>query len=557
MPLAEKYLMDIPHVTAVELPLHVNNPDRAVDRLGGRKRVAQVINHRDKLATAMSHTPLGNVLELKLRPKDPFHHPVQLLFLGLEKVLLKVSVPKSQLPENYKDKPLAEVLAGTRYKVQPVAIVDKTYSFKLIADFQVLTRHNPVARDYAQDFLEQTNLDELKQYFGAHDGFVGLNDAPNPENFADIDHQLLPPPVMLPIRFPFDYKYQRNPFTQVVTGADGRRTVVQTKETIKLHLIIIEYGLPIPQGPAPANEAHLAKLRLKQWDEGLVEAGLLETIEWIEAVFSTKPVWLRKHLDDIVPEHLRKYLKQALPFVTFIFKLGPWRFCNLRYGVDPRLDVKFWKYQTEYFRVTDLRLAVAREHKKNTYALVTRAVPQLVDDRAKAEQMKLKVVTLLVFTGEMLPTTVTFQLGDITDPDITSILTDAVRLLGFRDQPDAQDGWLSRQTMEVVRRIARYKLSRLVKEEAISQDKIYNITRGDYTGLVGATGDDDATIDPELEGEDKDEEDDEEDEVIDAKTAELDEEDVLARVDRMVGTKAGEQLRGLTGFIKQDDVALM
>ena len=69
------------------------------------------------------------------------------------------------------------------------------------------------------------------------------------------------------------------------------------------------------------------------------------------------------------------------------------------------------------------------------------------------------------------------------DADIISIIQDHQSRMGedfLRNVCDAQDGWINRQTMEVIRRIMRYKLKQLVNEESIDQSKIQKIINTNY-----------------------------------------------------------------------------
>ncbi|KAM9889311.1 hypothetical protein OXX69_012878, partial [Metschnikowia pulcherrima] len=74
---AARYPLDIPHVTAVELPLNVRNTDRAIGMLGGKERIRMAINsqYRPSPIQVSSHAVDDRNLELRLR-NDPFHHPV-------------------------------------------------------------------------------------------------------------------------------------------------------------------------------------------------------------------------------------------------------------------------------------------------------------------------------------------------------------------------------------------------------------------------------------------------------------------------------------------------
>lgn len=546
MPLADRHSLDIPHVSCVELPLNVKNPDRAIAMLGGSDRIASVINLREKGATATAHTPLSNTLELRLRENDPFHHPIPSLYLSHERVLLKVLIPKLQLPENYQNMNLKEIINHTSYKVKPMAIIDKTYSFKLISDFQVSHKNNPMAQEYANDFANVTHLDELKTYFNNHQQFTGLKDWESNELFENKDQNLIAPPNFSQIRFPFDYRFEMNPATMVTRDDNGENKVVPTQRRIKLHSIIIEWGVPIPTQPMPPNKAHLDEMvrRNKEMTLSIHEASLFGCIEWLNQLFEARPFWVRKHLDDITPPNLRKHLKQALPYVSYLFKSGPWRFCNIKYGVDPSLLPKYWKYQTEYFRIPHHKEAVAREQKNKTYDNCSLVTPPTL----QGNKYNLQLLQKLLYTGEFLPVSITFQLGDLMDEFVVSQLEDANAGTGFRDVPDISDGWLNRQTMETIRRLMRYKLNAMAKEEDIKVDKIYNIIEGDYLGAANVIEEEGGVHDDEREDDDDE---DDEDEDVDENQNDVDGDDVLARIKQLEGTDIGDLLKEVIGFIKQ------
>lgn len=487
---AGKHAMDVPRVTAVEMPLRVRNTEKAISMLGGKDRIARTIGDANpgapQLVTASgagtaptAAAGSGIPLELRLR-SDPFHHPVQSLLTTQERILIKVSVPKRILAKVGDSKSIKDVVdecanSGVHYKVQPVAIINKTYSFKRMADFQAITKNNPVAQEY-QQLINANSLQPITDILDKRGNFQGMDDYKHPEGFANTDHNLPPPPLFSPIPFPFDYKYNRNPLTTTVTDDQGTVKVVSRKATLKLHTIIIDFSASqTPKAMAPALQENYEALQKSPPQPGSLDAALVECIEWLQGVFKVKPIWLRKHLEDVVPADLRRVLKQALPYVTYIYKSGPWRFCNVKFGVDPRADNKFWVYQSEYFRIPGLHFGVGE--------VSDRIVPPTVESAVKNTEFSAKnkdfAVSLhLLFTGTRLPHTVTYQVGDIIDSDVVQFLQAEKGF--FREAPDFQDGWINRQSIETVRRLIRYKLSRMVKEEPIEASKIDKIIATEY-----------------------------------------------------------------------------
>lgn len=568
--IATKNSMDIPHVTTVELPLNVKNTDAAILMLGGKQTIAAVINSSIKSG---SQTAAENTMELKLR-KDPFHHPIQSSFNSSEKVLLKISIPKKSLPADYYSNPkkypvqhlikLNEANSDTpNYKLHAVAIVDKTYSFKSIADFQITTKNNSMVQEFNQAIPETNNFKTIQKYFAQNQNFNGISDYKDTDKYYNnFDHQLPPPPILSPIKYPFDFKYQKNPFTTAIKDVEsGEIKVVSTKNTLKLYTKMIDYNTnDIPTTPAPELVENLKTLESKPLPVNVPEFYLQKCIEWLRQIFDIKPIWLRKQLEDIVLPDLKKFIKQALPYVSYIYKSGPWRFCNVKFSINPKSDSSFWIYQSEYFRIPGLKFVLAKDSSN-------RVVPNTLN-----QQKEITVSEYLFFNGITLPSTVTYQIGDILDLDITTILKDHRSKMGsdfLREIPDFQDGWINRQTMEVIRRIIRYKLNRIVKEESIDQNKIIKILdttyvetdeideksemadakdydESRYEDARDDEADDEFRADEEIDIEVKEEEDILEDSVEN-------EGNLLKKLDQL-NNDTSSKLSQLIGFIKQDSI---
>lgn len=482
--IAEKHSMDVPHVAAIEVPFIVKNMDKVISMLGGKQKIAQAIDSQNKPSGNQVNSLNDKVLELRLRD-DPFHHPIQALVNNCEKIVLKVSIPKKSIPNDYKDNPLKYTVRdlieinskedGPKHKVQPVAIIDKTYSFKAMSDFQAVTKNNKMIQEFKDSCLNTKNYNTLFNYFDQNESFTGISDFKKSDWFKNDDHQLPPPPVFSPIRFPFDYKYQKNPLTTAVKDAEsGQIKLISRKETLKLHTIIIDFHSNTPNEADPTLMSNLKELRSSNLDPNSLDYLLLGCIDWLKSIFSIKPIWLRKHLEDLASYDFKRVLKQALPYVSYIYKSGPWRFCNIQFGVDPKLDKAFWVYQSEYFRIPNLQISLKLNNNQK------RIVPLTLTNKSSEN---IKISETLFFNGQSIPSTVTYQVGDISDPVILKLLESHMKEFGndfFREYPDFQDGWLNKQTIETIRRVVRYKLGKIVKEAAIESSKVDKLINTDY-----------------------------------------------------------------------------
>lgn len=571
--------MDIPHVAAVELPLNIKNKAKVINALGGRDKISDAIKNSD--------VPL----ELRFR-KDPFHHPVQATTSTNERVLIKVSIPKKVAKQNQGAlvRELIQMSNDDKSapKIQPIAIIDKTFRFRAMSDFQVITKNNLDVQDITKNVLNATNYESLKQYVENHNNFHGYMDMNN-EYFENKDHHLPPPPVFSPIKYPYDYRYQKNPITSAVKDEkSGEMKIISKKTPFKLHTILIDISTDPPTQPPPKLTANLNKLLDQKLSVNSPEYLLVKCIEWCKEMFTIKPIWIRRQLYDIIPDELNKSLKFALPYVSYIYKSGPWRFCNIKIGVDPRTDPSFWRYQNEYFRVLGVRNSSHDSSKK--------VVPKTLEHAP----FPIEISQNLLFDGVNLPSAVTYQIGDILDLDITSIIENHLKSMGkdfVRDSLDTLDGWINKTTMNLIRRIMRYKLQQLVKEEPIDQSKIYKMSNADFAreetcvedikddeedtkmGIYDFDdGDEQEEVVEELRGEEEvvEEENQKETDILpksvdqseQGNTAETDPnedpdamdidvavdiDDIFTRV-RNMNPETAESLRHLVGFIRQDDL---
>lgn len=563
---AKKHSMDISHVTAVELPLVVKNTEKAIGMLGGKDRIKRALDsqYKPQPIQPSSHSVDDKNLELRLR-SDPFHHPIQASFNRREKILLKVSIPKSSLPKDYHENPqkylIRELIernncnAAPPHKLEPVAIINKNYTFRAIADFQMSTKNNKRVQEFNENILNVKRYEDLAKFY--EDELVVKDEFKNPQNCENKDHHFIPPPHFSGIRFPFDYKYQKSPYTVTLRDNNGDVKVVMKSDSKKLFTNTVDYyGDSVPQQPLPEivkKYNWLLKLDLSQ---EYADEKLFECIQFLTSLFDVKPIWLRKLLIDVTPENLKSAVKEALPYVSYCYKNGPWRFCNVKLGVNPKDDQSFWIYQSEYFR---LQRSNARSELRE---LITRIVPNTI--KMTSSRTDIKLSEDLFFTGIKLPKAINYQIGDLMDTDILKVIERAKLKKDqfFRSSVDSQDGWLKRQVMETIRRIVRYKLRRLQKEEPVDNEKVEKIIATDYTEKENVNGKDDDDDDDEeneetLLNEDEDEaEDENEENDVDADiadSADVSEESIMNRI-KKVDSHTATKIKSLVGLIRQDSI---
>lgn len=562
---AKKMILDIPRGVSIELPLNVINIDKAVDMLGGKKKITDAIKSCNKSFGLNESKSTSNILELKLR-NDPFHHPVQSLIDFKKKILIKISIPKKSIPESYyKNNQLysvrelikinAENEETSDYIIKPILIIDKTYLFKSIADFQYITKNNNHVQNFKNTILSLKDYSSIEKYISS-----SLEFDQNFENYcSDTDHKFSPPPIFSTVRFPYNYKFQKNQFTVAIKDEkSGEIKVVSTKNAIKLHTQICTFNTKnLPTCFSDELKANYELLISKESKND--SQGLICCIRWLDSVFDFKPVWLRKHLDDMIPQNLRRYLKQALPYVSFIYKNGPWRFCNIKFGVDPRKNNSFWKFQIEYFRLPKFSTSSIENNDKKI------SLEKLSNNLKEVKPIfkNMLISESLFFNGVDLPSTMTFQVGDLFDSDIASVLNKANNSTDnnfFRDEPDFQDGWIKKFDMIIIRKIIKYKLNRIANELQINHEKIHQIKNTDFSTLqkslfdkgknsffdkensINNSNSEDHSNDSQLSDFDCD---------VDTSEIEINEEYLLKNLDKF-DTMTKKNLTNVLGFVKQD-----
>lgn len=558
---AKKHSLDVSHVAAVELPLIVKNTDKAIGMLGGQERIKRALDSqfRQLPIQPSSHLVDDRNLELRLR-NDPFHHPIQALLNRREKVLVKVSVPKSALPADYHQNPnrytIQELvqrndrLNGPAYKVEPVAIINKNYTFRAIADFQISTRNNTRVQDFRHNVLQARDFNGMKQYY--QEKLNVQDEFKDQLMYENKDHNLIPPPNFSGIRFPFDFRYQKSPYTVTLRDDSGDVKVVMKSDSKKLFTNTVDFhGDSVPQLPLPEIVAKYNWLLKSDLSQEYSDKKLFDCIQHLTYLFDVKPIWLRKLLIDVTPEHLQTAVKEALPYVSYCYKNGPWRFCNVKLGVNPKDNKSYWMYQSEYFRL--LRAHIRNDTRESS----DRIVPNTI--RLHHPHSDIRLSEDLFFTGAKLPKAINYQIGDIMDTHVCGLIEQAQTepQAFFRDTLDAQDGWIKHQVLESIRHIVRYKLRRLQEDQTIEAEKIQKILDTDYT-VKEVSEDDDAHAEAEEDEFDEtqvklqeEDENDIDDDAIDSGA--FNEESVYSRIKQVDETTAAK-LSALVGLVKQDSL---
>lgn len=454
---AKKYSLGLPKYASIEFPLNVINDDKAIELIGGTKRIKESLVEKNVQ------------LQLRLRPNDPYQHPIHSEVSTSENLLVKVLLPKGELLKHKNN--IAKAIDANKdsYHFEPVAIIDKSFRFRELADFQVNTLTN--------DLLQKTT-----------DAFFG-NDFEKLQNFRNFlsgkdkyDTQLpldLPPfSTFSKVKMPFSYNFSNNKGTAVRTD-DGSLRLVNTKQPVKVRTSFVSWDAPAPQHPSPELTKHLQeakKIVKQQLSEGKIPMNviknsnnyqLVECVKLLEKLFDQKPVWLRRHLYTITPENWKNTFKYALAYVAYSTRTGPWKQSYIKFGVDPKQSDAYALFQTERFRVHTTASKNMEEDEE-----VDNTIQTMNENSGTSTPVDKDAIRELpadfIFTGTNLPKISTFQLCDIKDPQLTSLLTRESMV----SEVTERDGWFESINLVQLRLIMKYKLTCLAAREPISQSRL-------------------------------------------------------------------------------------
>jgi general transcription factor 3C polypeptide 5 (transcription factor C subunit 1) len=221
-------------------------------------------------------------------------------------------------------------------------IVTKTARFRGIADYQYST-YDVQTREYSDPIekyvknMKDFNLDEIRKL-----------PIDNRQNIP-----LVPPPRFAPLTWSYIYEYKENPNSIVVTksnpqtGKEESLVLNNLKPTDILGLQIIGIDDNIPKEPldlpilpsesisAPSTSKTQTLLLTKEYVEKLIP------------LFDQRPICTKYYLcEKLGISSTDKYLSRALSYITYYYQNGPWRFCHIKLGLDPRQDRKMRFYQT-------------------------------------------------------------------------------------------------------------------------------------------------------------------------------------------------------------------
>lgn len=598
--LAKESTLDIPRIPSVELPLHIKSEQssikKAIDMCGGITKVREIL---------AEHGESQRGLELYLNEgqdkdgSERFFNEHAIIGKKVpfkdESIILKITLPKGTLANhNGVVKDALASVKSNQTTITPVAIVNNTIKFREMSDFQVRLDNVPSANEYKSTF---GTLDW--QNFRKFVNSVPDNDPRPHENINNIilnrniktlntDYQLPPPPKLSMVNYPLLYKYKTNPFA--IKKSNGSAEVKGTY--IKNYQLFVHDLNEDTDIPVAGNDQLLKDYAVAQ-ETGVYPGtkdskfydSLIECIAIVNRLFETRPIWVKRHIDGIVPKTIHYTLKIALALVSYRFTMGPWRNTYIRFGIDPRSSPEYAKYQTEYFKIERKLLKsplVVKNIPKPPTSVFVSNIPGDIDTRFK-------------FNGKQIPWYLMLQIDLlIEEPNITEVFAK----VEYLNKANELTGWFKELDLAKIRRIVKYELGCMVQgnydfnvyklkyfktmlyakelmtntndkqdadgdidmsstniEEGSSNEVEYDndITTGeaDESVLEAEEADNDMNVstNPLIDDEIEMEDDDLEDVMIDVQSASF--QDVIARIKKLDPETADRLSKELDGFVKE------
>jgi len=251
-------------------------------------------------------------------------------------------------------------------------------------DIQYTASRNDTMIGLMQHVLPQRHS-LLKQY------------TPNTDAGADLARSVGPSAEFLQMPIAFNYRFQQNTFIKYTD-----RGVVNLQRSIAFNAYTIikptEEAVPLgPKATLPPEESLTPYLQA--------------LIKQIKAELVKRPIITRHLLYNKLGWDKRTKLRQAAVYCGYFFESGPWREALIRWGIDPRKDPAFRRFQTVSF-MSYLKSGKTKHNK--TFDQHVHTLGQMSREELETEH---------TFDGTHVSRTGNlFQFCDITDPLIAKIL---------------------------------------------------------------------------------------------------------------------------------------
>ncbi|KAF2229775.1 hypothetical protein EV356DRAFT_536950 [Viridothelium virens] len=338
--LAPQYHVPQAPLANVEHPCRVKDVDRGVQSLGGNKNL-------EKLLTS---TPGTSNIAVSLKPEDSFSQSIISRPVKTNSIAFKVSVPKwtGRKRKRGSDDPYVEdpsyamkqtlaaedVLKRLRdnpdgYHIEAIGHINETHRFRAMPDFVSSITGVPLLEKVRSHILP-FDFDKIKDFKLA------------PDKGISTDIYIPPPKVFDLHRQPYNYLYRQNPAVRVKhDSTTGQTTLHNSQQPARLILRPLPSNAPTLPTTMPPGLQPFESLSAD------VQSGITK----LRAFLNTRPVITRRVSLNYIGRQHQHHFKLLSQYCGYQFRSGPWRDTLVRYGVDPRSDPEYRKYQTVMFQM--------------------------------------------------------------------------------------------------------------------------------------------------------------------------------------------------------------
>jgi general transcription factor 3C polypeptide 5 (transcription factor C subunit 1) len=202
----------------------------------------------------------------------------------------------------------------------------------------------------------------------------------------------------------------------------------------------------------------------------------------MRGLFEQRPIWTRRALLNQFPDDAPFYAARYLiAYVAYAIRSGPWRDTFCKFGVDPRTDRSYRKYQSVLIQL------VPRDRDK------TDANEEYARSWARSKDK-----TSHIFTGQhaIPPDGKIWQLCDLADPFLRSLVD--VPDIYIRPQCETRYfGWYNNGTIAKIRVILKAKVDALSSGESVDETALAKFSNlPDCWDSTEGAATNDQTLDP-------------------------------------------------------------
>ncbi|KAH9209364.1 RNA polymerase III transcription factor IIIC subunit-domain-containing protein [Leptodontidium sp. 2 PMI_412] len=451
-------------ITAVEHPLIIHNLDNGVNTFGRNKPFKRILNSIDP----------EECIPLYLRQNDPMCVPILSHNTPTNNILLKITVPKrtgrkrkrgsqdpyedsnapqpTSVPAPNAQGPPPTVLSSFSRMDEPTQILRKMkdnvgkYTVEAVGEIRQTHRYRGMS-----DFHQSTSKSEFIPKFTSTI-FTGQIERIREFKLDERrgwkpNEDIVPPPIMSSHALPFNWGWHQAVHLTQEQDQNGERILINHSKPEKGGVQYLGHDVQdIPFEP--------------DRDEPTDEA-ILELIATLKQVMEERPIWTRRSLLNRVGNVPGIYqFKQAIPFVGYQFKGGPWRDALIKFGIDPRKDRKYRQYQTFFFQFNEeserLEGEPWRDNRQNFTISKMHGITHTNDDTHVFDGKK------LTLDGKI------WQVCDITVPLLVNLMEDAP----YRDKCEIlTDGWYCNGTIAKFKGIMKTKLIALKAKREVADSE--------------------------------------------------------------------------------------